>query len=282
MAMFVHLTPRANITRVRRSGLRTTTGFGDARGVFCFPVLPSYTVTHQWLRELSRHHGPRGLVGVYVRLPDGETVTVGHHDDRRGPRKVTAAEAVRVIAALEDPRGWEVVVPRPVARSEVHRIREVRQVTGWRCFSDSHGAAPCTCADCAVRGGYDVRRLRQRRPHPLDGPVPPPRVLVGRISEARTRGDAAALREALGWFSRRRRGPVEELAPLADHPHPLVRASLAEAVAAWSTPGVDALLTRLAADPDLQVREEAVTALATRTDRRPPLARTLSGQPHER
>ncbi|WP_211716236.1 hypothetical protein [Nocardiopsis sp. MG754419] len=130
MALFVHLTPRPNITRVQRSGVRPSNGHGDVRGVFCFPLLPSYSVTHQWFGALGPHHGPHGLVAVDVRLPDDEPVTVGHFDDRDA-RRVTAAEAVRVVRELEDPGGWEVVVPRPVLRGEVQRIREVRWTTGY-------------------------------------------------------------------------------------------------------------------------------------------------------
>ncbi|MEK0099377.1 HEAT repeat domain-containing protein, partial [Streptomyces sp. A475] len=56
MAMFVHLTPRANAARIRRAGIRAAGRHPDGgRGVFCFPVLASYTLTHQWLRELARH-----------------------------------------------------------------------------------------------------------------------------------------------------------------------------------------------------------------------------------
>lgn len=124
MAFFVHLTPRANIARVQRSGVRTSPGQGNVRGVFCFPLLPSYAVTHQWLHALEPHHEPQGMVAVDVRIPDDEPVTVGHFDDRHA-RRVTALEAVRVVRALEDPGGWEVVVPRPVLRREVERIREV-------------------------------------------------------------------------------------------------------------------------------------------------------------
>ena len=124
MAFFVHLTPRANIARVQRSGVRTSPGQGNVRGVFCFPLLSSYAVTHQWLHALEPHHGPQGMVAVDVRIPDDEPVTVGHFDDRHA-RRVTALEAVRVVRALEDPGGWEVVVPRPVLRREVERIREV-------------------------------------------------------------------------------------------------------------------------------------------------------------
>ncbi|MFE1169614.1 HEAT repeat domain-containing protein [Nocardiopsis sp. NPDC058789] len=228
MAMFVHLTPRANISRVRRSGLGTAVGPGGVRGVFCFPVLPSYTVTHQWLRELTGHHGPRGLIGVYLTLSDDEPVTVGHFDDSDGPRLVDAAEAVRVVAGLREPRGWEVFVPRPVARREVHRIRE-------------------------------VRRLSETRPHPRRAPIP-----IELVADACDRRDTVALREALSRIGQRRRGPLDRVASLSGHPEPLVRATLAETIAAWALPGVTGLLTRLTRDPDHKVREAAAEALESR------------------
>ncbi|PWV57165.1 HEAT repeat domain-containing protein [Nocardiopsis sp. L17-MgMaSL7] len=228
MAMFVHLTPRANISRIRRSGLGTAIGPGGLRGVFCFPVLPSYTVTHQWLRELTGHHGPRGLIAVYLTLADDEPVTVGHFDDSDGPQRVGAAEAVRVVAGLREPRGWEVFVPRRVDRHEVHRIRE-------------------------------VRRLAETRPLPRSGPVP-----MELVADACDRADTVALREALSLLGRRRRGPIDRVASLCGHPEPLVRATLAESIVPWAVPGVDDLLTRLSGDPDHKVREAAVQALETR------------------
>ena len=127
MALFVHLTSRADIARVQRSGVHTSSGQGDVRGVFCFPILPSYTVTHQWLNALGPHHEPHGLVAVDVCLPDDEPVTVGHFDDPNA-RVVTALKAVRLISELEDPSGWEVVVPRPILPDEVRCIREVRRL----------------------------------------------------------------------------------------------------------------------------------------------------------
>ncbi|WP_280403709.1 hypothetical protein [Nocardia brasiliensis] len=54
MAMFVHLTPEKNVRRIRRAGIKV-----QGAGVFCVPVLPSYVLSHQWLRELRRH-GQRG------------------------------------------------------------------------------------------------------------------------------------------------------------------------------------------------------------------------------
>lgn len=262
MVMLVHLTSAANVPRIRRAGVRAAShGQGGARGVYCFPVLPSYTLTHQWLRELGRFGSRGGLVAVHVRLDDAEEVLVGRYSDRARGRQatVTGAEAVRRIGALADPRGWEVFVPRAIRAREVHRVRSAPQVVGWRYLPDAHGTRPCTCFGCRVRGGYGSRRLRERLPHPLDGPPPPVRVLLARIAEATapapTPTDAAVLREALHWFGMRRRGPVDRLAHLAGHPDPGVREDLVWAVAHWSTPGVGALLDRLADDPHPEVRE---------------------------
>ncbi|NWF30257.1 HEAT repeat domain-containing protein [Streptomyces sp. PKU-EA00015] len=263
MAMFVHLTSAANAPRIRRSGIRAAShGQGSARGVYCFPVLPSYTLTHQWLRELARFGSRGGLVAVHVRLDDAQDVLVGRYSDRARDAQATvsASEAVRRVAALEDPRGWEVFIPRAIRPREVHRLRTAPQVAGWRYLPDAHGVRPCTCFGCRVRGGYGARRLRERLPHPLDGPPPPARVLLARVAAAGDPGDPAALREALHWFGMRRRGPLAQLSRLATHPDPGVREELVWAVARWSTPGVTELLDGLADDPHSDVREAVEAA----------------------
>ncbi|MFF9909207.1 HEAT repeat domain-containing protein [Streptomyces sp. NPDC013457] len=258
MAMFVHVTSAANAPRIRRSGIRAVShGQGDERGVYCFPVLPSYALTHQWLRELARFGSRGGLVAVHVRLDDDEDVLVGHYADRARNAQSTlpAAQAVRRIAALDDPRGWEVFVPRAIRPREVHRMRTAPQVAGWRYRPDAHGTRPCTCFGCRVRGGYGARRLRERLPHPLDGPPPPVRVLLARVAAAGEPGDPVVLREVLHWFGMRRRGPLDRLTPLAAHPDHGVREDLVWAVAGWSTPGVGELLNAMADDPREEVRE---------------------------
>ncbi|SEM05946.1 HEAT repeat domain-containing protein [Streptacidiphilus jiangxiensis] len=221
MAMFVHLASSADDRRIRRSGLRADSrGQGGARGVYCFPVLPSYTLTHQWLRELA-WFGTRGsLVAVHVRIDDAQPVLVGHYSERRrdGQATVPAAEAVRRVGALADPRGWEVFVPRAITAAEVHRIRPVPQSVGWRHLPDAHGRRPCTCFGCRERGAYGARRLRERHPHPLDGPPPPVPVLLARLAAAGEPGESAVVNEALRWFGMRRRGPVAELARFATPP----------------------------------------------------------------
>lgn len=72
-------------------------------------VLPSFTLTYQWVRELRRWH-PGVLVAVHLRLPHDEPVTAGHYN--APPREVTAAQAVAAVRELDDPRGYEVFVPR--------------------------------------------------------------------------------------------------------------------------------------------------------------------------
>ncbi|MFI5527906.1 HEAT repeat domain-containing protein [Kitasatospora sp. NPDC051853] len=264
MAIFVHLTSAANAARIRRAGLRADSWARTGeRGVYCFPVLPSFTVTHQWLRELARR-GTRGggMVAVHLRLDDDEPVLVGHYAGRgkHAARSATAAEAVHRIRELDDPRGWEVFVPRAVTAGEVRRVRAVPQGVGWRYFPGAHGTRPCTCFGCRVRGEYGGRRLRERLPHPLDGPDPKVPVLLERLAAAGEPGDPKEVAEVLYWFARRRRGPVEALIRLTEHPDARIREDLVWAVGGWRSPGVGELLERLAGDPVAEVREAAAQA----------------------
>lgn len=256
MARFVHITSRVNADRIRRSGIRGP--------VFCFPVLPSFTLTHQWTRELARWTPRRGMVAVHLRVPDDEPVTVGRYNDT--PRPATAAQAVARIAGLPDARGWEVVIDRRIGPREIHAVRDLPQGVGWRYKPDAHGTAPCVCFGCRPRGAYGARRLVERRPHPLDGPGPAPRVLLERLEAA---GDSAeALLPVLDQYAAKRRGPVGRVERLVGHPDARVREQLAWAVGSWRTPGALELITRLAADEDGDVREAAGYMLERRGVRR--------------
>ncbi|HEY1179487.1 MAG TPA: HEAT repeat domain-containing protein, partial [Phytomonospora sp.] len=195
----------------------------------------------------------RDLVAVDIRIPDGEPVTVGRYNEH--PAEVTAAEAVARIRALDDPRGWEVFLPRGVSRREVHRVRGVSHGVGWRYKPDAHGTRPCTCMGCRVNGAYGTQRLL-RRPFAVDKPPPPVRTLLARL-ERTDPADAEALVAVLDDFCGRRRGPIHLLAHLAEHPDPGVRLSLVFAIRRWRTPGVAEVLARLAADDDPEVREWA-------------------------
>ncbi|MGW4650025.1 HEAT repeat domain-containing protein [Kitasatospora sp. NPDC004289] len=265
MATFVHLSSAANAPKIRRAGLRAVSwGPTGERGVYCFPVLPSFTVTHQWVRELARGGSRGGLVAVDLRLADDQPVLVGHYGGRgkHAHQELTAAEAVRRVRELRDPLGWEVFVPRAVTAREVRRVRSVPQGVGWRYAPGVHGTRPCTCFGCRVRGEYGGRRLRERLPHPLDGPDPKVPVLLERLAAAGTPGDPGQVGDVLYWLARRRRGPVEAVAHLTGHPDARVREHLVWAVGGWRSPGVAELLERLAGDPVESVREAVAEARA--------------------
>ncbi len=89
--MFVHLTTEARIPRIRRNGIARLRKAAGAlpEGVYAVPVSRNFYASHQWLRELKRRNqGP--IAGVYFRVPDGQTVWLGHYG--QGHRLVTAAE----------------------------------------------------------------------------------------------------------------------------------------------------------------------------------------------
>ncbi|MGL6097474.1 MAG: hypothetical protein ACRC7O_16960, partial [Fimbriiglobus sp.] len=74
-------------------------------------------------------------------------------------RRTTAAEAVATFDTIPDARGWEVVIPRRIKAGELHRVRAVPPVVGWRYHPDSHRTKPCGCDYCQ-RGRYGASRIR--------------------------------------------------------------------------------------------------------------------------
>lgn len=150
--MFVHIADERSRSAIARGGIRPVGG-----RVYAMPVLPTYFVSHQWQRELKRR-GARTMVGVYFRVPDEELVLVGHYSG--GHVALGAAQASGEVLFSPDPRGYEVIIGRKVRPKEVHAIRPVTPVVGWRYYPDAHGRRPCGCPMCVPRGEIRSRRLR--------------------------------------------------------------------------------------------------------------------------
>ncbi len=75
---------------------------------------------------------------------------------------MSASAAVGEFMAAEDAKGWEVVIPRRIEASEIHRVRQLPQVIGWRFSPGAKGKPPfCPCKFC-TRGEYGSQRLRER------------------------------------------------------------------------------------------------------------------------
>jgi hypothetical protein len=160
MPLFVHLTAEARTALIRRNGISRVRRFTDGRppGIFAVPVTRNFYVSHQWLRELKRR-GEGRIAGVYFRIDDSETVWIGHYG--RPHRSMSAAEAAAEFMSAESREGWEVIIPRRIGAKEIHRIRTLPQVLGWRYYPRAKGKPPCPCKFC-TRGDYGARKLRRR------------------------------------------------------------------------------------------------------------------------
>jgi hypothetical protein len=161
---------RGSIERWSGRGSSLQADGASRAGVYAMPVLLNYFVSYQWLRELKRR-GAKSMVGVHFRVPDGEAVLVGHY---RAPHvTMTAARAIRLIMDAADARGYEILIPRKIEPSEIHAIRPVSDVVGWRYYPDAHGKVPCGCPVCVPRGSIKSRKLRDafeasQDPEPTD------------------------------------------------------------------------------------------------------------------
>ncbi len=160
MSLFVHLAPEKRSKAILRSGIRMReTRAGRRRGVYAMPVTRNYFVSHQWLRELKRN-GQKTFVAVHFRIPDDQLVEVGHYG--RAKLTVTAAKATAIVMNTGNAEGFEVIIPRAIRPREIHAVRAVRQVVGWRYFPGAHARRPCGCPVCQPRGEIRSRKIRER------------------------------------------------------------------------------------------------------------------------
>jgi hypothetical protein len=153
MVMLVHVTAAKLKPKIKRSGLRSH------YGLYAFPVLPCYTLTHQWTREILKW-ARQPMIGVYFRIPDDEVVRFGGYG--KVMRALPAARAVGEIRKQADMRGFQVIVDRTISSHEIARITPLRGVVGWRHMPDAHGRKPCGCPACVARGEPGGRKLRLR------------------------------------------------------------------------------------------------------------------------
>jgi hypothetical protein len=53
-ASFIHIADKNNEHAILRNGIKSTKRRSGVRGVRAIPVIPNFTTTHQWARELKR------------------------------------------------------------------------------------------------------------------------------------------------------------------------------------------------------------------------------------
>ena len=183
--------------------------------------MTSFTLTHQWVRELRRWH-PGVLVAVHVRLKDDTPVTVGRYG--AVPKPLSAAQAGELVRGLADPRGYEVFVPRAITANEVRRVRRIPPGIGWRYLPGAHGRAPCACPVCLAPGTPGAVKIRRRFSQDEPGRTKP------ELMAALHAAASEEIIDALWALSGKRRGGREELEYLAENPcqatHDTARRSL--------------------------------------------------------
>lgn len=131
------------------------------RGVWAMPVVPNFTTTPQWARELRRRP-IRTLLCVQFNVPDEDPVLVGKYNGEK--LEMTAAEAVGAILDHTGPMGLEVVIPRKITPKEITRTYLAPRITGWRYYLTARGKPPfCHCRWCnhgEIRAQRLIRELR--------------------------------------------------------------------------------------------------------------------------
>lgn len=155
MVSFIHISDKKNEQAILRNGIKSSKLRIGLRGVYAMPIVPDFTTTHQWSRELKRS-GIRTLICVQFRMLDREPVLVGTYN--REKLEMTAAEALGTILNHSDPMGLEVVIPRSIARREIMRTYLAPRITGWRYYPAAKGRAPCHCKWCN-RGEIRASRI---------------------------------------------------------------------------------------------------------------------------
>lgn len=170
MPILVHLTSHKNLQKILRSGIigakkniycqqKQQLYQEINKAVYCMPVLPNYYLSHQWLRELKRS-GQNNFVGVYFKLDSKESVWVGHYNQPH--IQVTVNEAINLIMNA-DAQGYEIIVPRSINSKEIHKIKSLPQILGWRYYPQAHSDKPnCACPMCLPSGSIKSRKLRER------------------------------------------------------------------------------------------------------------------------
>lgn len=161
MTNFVHIADAKDGAAIRRTGLKLPRLKGPVNnqrpvGVFALPIVPNFLVSHQWLRELKRR-GFKVAVGIYFRIPDTELVWAGHYSQEK--QLLSAAEAAACLRR-DGTLGYEVIIPRSVASTEIRAVRSLPQVLGWRYSPGSHEKGVfCGCEYCQ-KGAIKSRRIR--------------------------------------------------------------------------------------------------------------------------
>jgi hypothetical protein len=102
MVSFIHIAAKNKEQAILPNGIKATKRRSGGRAVHAMLVVPNFTTTHRWARELRRRP-IRTLVCIQFKIPDEDVVLVGKYNGEK--LKMTAAEALGAILVHTDPMG---------------------------------------------------------------------------------------------------------------------------------------------------------------------------------
>jgi hypothetical protein len=257
MPRLVHLVRASSARTIERAGIRggpanvvDSTGRSSRveRAVFAMPLVPDFSVSYQWVRELRRWHGER-MMAVHFVLPSDEEVLVGRYNAPH--ERLSVRDAVRQV--LKSPAGNEIIVIRSVRRREVVGIRNVTQLVGWTEIPESGEKLDCVCQVCVPAGTRDLmRRLRGEFARHLMS-----------ARKAKSHDEVVRALQRLDTPLERAHGriPPDKLLGFARVESGEVRRALAWLLGHFRWSDVEDTLLRLVADPDERVSECAIESL---------------------
>ena len=156
MVSFIHIADKNDERSIIRNGIRAARRLAGPRGVCAVPVVPDFSTTHQWARELRRR-GSRALICVQFKVPSKEKVFVGRYNSDKS--EMTASDAAAAFLEHTDPMGLEAIIPRRILPREIARTYLAPRIAGWRYYPEAKGRQPfCRCSLCN-RGEIRAQRL---------------------------------------------------------------------------------------------------------------------------
>ena len=219
------------------------------------PVLPNFYVSHQWLRELKRN-GVRTYIGIYFKVDSTEMVYAGKYNHEH--RHITLGEAIKEIMSMEDPLGYELIIPRKIESKDIDKIKILPQKLGWRYFPNSHAKKPeCACPICIPSGAIKGKKLRDK--------INPPTQIASYdqlITQLQSVNENDGIDEILLTLPKlRKQADPDDLIFLLDKGSNSINQSLALALGLYKHPNTKGILLKLLETEDELTKEFATDSL---------------------
>lgn len=256
MPRLVHLAPESLRRAIERNGIRAEstsvyTGGKEPvnlpRAVYAMPIVPDFSVTYQWLRELRRWHRER-MVAAHFVVPSEEEVWVGRYN--KPHQRMALGAAVRRVR--DEPAGNEIILTRGIRKKELASVRDVTQLVGWTEMPEP-STNDCLCRRC-MRGGTPELMRRVRATFARH---------VYAARKARTSDEIVAELANLDVPLQRARGRIapDKLFAFLRSPHGEVRRAATVLLGSFKWAAVASALAGRLSDEDGRVREAAVNAM---------------------